>query len=72
MTASIVHVTSLTPGSDNPTKGILPTTNEITVLRYGEKAKTEQSSDGFYTQLIPAELLKEINIVDTPGWGCAS
>lgn len=48
-------------------EGILPTTNEITVLRYGDTAKTEQSSDGFYTQYIPADLLKEVNIVDTPG-----
>ena len=48
-------------------EGILPTTNEITVLKYGEKSKTEQSSDGFYTQTVPAELLKEVNIVDTPG-----
>ena len=47
--------------------GILPTTNEITVLKYGDEQKTEQSSDGFYTQLIPAQLLKEVNIVDTPG-----
>ena len=29
--------------------------------------KREQSSDGFYNLSIPAELLKEVNIVDTPG-----
>ena len=48
-------------------EGILPTTNEITVLKFGEKPRTEQSKDGFYTQLIPADLLREVNIVDTPG-----
>ena len=48
-------------------EGILPTTNEITVLKYGEKSATTQSKDGFYTQTVPAELLKEVNIVDTPG-----
>lgn len=48
-------------------EGILPTTNEITVLEYGDEAETKQSKDGFYTQLLPAELLREINIVDTPG-----
>jgi small GTP-binding protein len=48
-------------------EGILPTTNEITVLRYGEKITNEQSKDGFYTRTLPAELLKEVNIVDTPG-----
>ena len=48
-------------------EGILPTTNEITVLKFGDQMKTEQSKDGFYTQLIPADLLREVNIVDTPG-----
>jgi small GTP-binding protein len=48
-------------------EGILPTTNEITVLKYGDKNETKQSTDGFYTQTVPAELLKEVNIVDTPG-----
>ena len=48
-------------------EGILPTTNEITVLKYGETNEVKQSTDGFYTQTIPAELLKEVNIVDTPG-----
>ena len=48
-------------------EGILPTTNEITVLKYGDTNETKQSTDGFYTQTVPAELLKEVNIVDTPG-----
>ena len=48
-------------------EGILPTTNEITVLKFGDEPRTEQSKDGFYTQLIPADLLREVNIVDTPG-----
>ena len=48
-------------------EGILPTTNEITVLKHGDVNETKQSTDGFYTQFIPAELLKEVNIVDTPG-----
>jgi len=48
-------------------EGILPTTNEITVLKFGNEPRTEQSKDGFYTQLIPADLLREVNIVDTPG-----
>ena len=48
-------------------EGILPTTNEITVLKYGASNEVKQSTDGFYTQTIPAELLKEVNIVDTPG-----
>ena len=49
-------------------EGILPTTNEITVLKFGENStKRVQSEDGFYTQEIPVELLKQVSIVDTPG-----
>ena len=54
-------------GKKHLKEGILPTTNEITVLRHGDEARTEQSADGFYTQYIPADLLREVNIVDTPG-----
>ena len=48
-------------------EGILPTTNEITVLRYGERKAREQSEDGFFTYKIPAEILRQVRIVDTPG-----
>ena len=48
-------------------EGILPTTNEITVLRYGESKRRVQSEDGFYNQDIPVDLLKQVSIVDTPG-----
>ena len=46
-------------------EGILPTTNEITVLRYGESKQRVQSEDGFYNQDIPVDLLKQVSIVDT-------
>lgn len=48
-------------------EGILPTTNEISVLRYGEQEETKQSTDGYYERFLPSELLQAINIVDTPG-----
>jgi len=49
-------------------EGILPTTNEISVLRHGDgPERVEQDADGMYQRYLPAELLKEINIVDTPG-----
>ena len=54
-------------GKKHLKEGILPTTNEISVLRHGDAPRSEQSSDGFYTQYIPADLLREVNIVDTPG-----
>ena len=50
-------------------EGILPTTNEISILKYSESksAKIEQQSDGLFVQYLPAPLLQELNIVDTPG-----
>jgi predicted GTPase len=56
-------------GSKVLAEGVLPTTNEITVLRYGgEEARGDrQQADGFVERYIDAELLKELNIVDTPG-----
>ena len=54
-------------GEKHLKEGILPTTNEITVLRHGDVARTERSSDGFFTQFVPADVLREVNIVDTPG-----
>lgn len=48
-------------------EGILPTTNEITVLRYGERKSREQTEDGFFNLELPAERLQRVRIVDTPG-----
>ena len=50
-------------------EGILPTTNEITVIKYAERGeeRVEQDVDGLFVRYTAAELLKEINIVDTPG-----
>jgi len=50
-------------------EGILPTTNEISILRWAEdgQQRAEQDADGMYQRYLPADLLREINIVDTPG-----
>jgi len=48
-------------------EGILPTTNEVTLLEYAERAKAERKSDGQFVRYLPAELLRNIRIVDTPG-----
>ncbi|KAI3439432.1 G domain-containing protein [Psidium guajava] len=53
-------------------EGVVPTTNEITFLRYSEsdsdeKQRCERQPDGQYICYIPAPILKEIIIVDTPG-----
>ncbi|KAK9868744.1 hypothetical protein WJX84_002774 [Apatococcus fuscideae] len=42
--------------------GILPTTNEISVLKY-----SSDGSDSTFRDQLPADILREINIVDTPG-----
>jgi hypothetical protein len=47
-------------------EGVLPTTNEITVLRYGDpeapESERQQASDGFVERLVEAELLRELNV----------
>ncbi|BDA44834.1 probable transmembrane GTPase FZO-like, chloroplastic [Coccomyxa sp. Obi] len=51
-------------------EGILPTTNEISVLKFrGEEGPGEQErmEDGYMVRYLPAALLRDLNIVDTPG-----
>ncbi|KAH9552434.1 hypothetical protein CY35_09G066500 [Sphagnum magellanicum] len=53
-------------------EGVLPTTNEITLLRHaGEGGETQERSerhpDGHFLRFLPADLLKQMNLVDTPG-----
>ncbi|KAL5792944.1 hypothetical protein ACOSP7_001538 [Xanthoceras sorbifolium] len=53
-------------------EGVVPTTNEITFLRYSdvyseEQQRCERHPDGQYICYIPSPILKEMNIVDTPG-----
>eukprot|EP00198_Chlamydomonas_reinhardtii_P000476 XP_001689811.1 predicted protein [Chlamydomonas reinhardtii] len=57
-------------------EGILPTTNEISILKYSDTAPATsnpsqvqlvQQSDGLYVRYLPAKLLQDLNIVDTPG-----
>ncbi|EFJ53019.1 hypothetical protein VOLCADRAFT_120148 [Volvox carteri f. nagariensis] len=55
-------------------EGILPTTNEISILKYSATAgataataQLEQQADGLYVRYLPAKLLQDLSIVDTPG-----
>ncbi|XP_061358136.1 probable transmembrane GTPase FZO-like, chloroplastic isoform X2 [Gastrolobium bilobum] len=52
-------------------EGVVPTTNEITFLRYTdldiEEQRCERHPDGQYICYLPAPILKEMTIVDTPG-----
>ncbi|KAK9847358.1 hypothetical protein WJX84_004848 [Apatococcus fuscideae] len=49
--------------------GILPTTNEISVLKASTDGSdsTFRDQDGVFVRQLPADILREINIVDTPG-----
>ncbi len=47
--------------------GPIPTTERITILRYGEATGSSKSQDGAETVFHPAPLLKQISLVDTPG-----
>lgn len=47
-------------------EGITPTTDQITILKYGD-TKEEATADGTHTVSLPQERLRGIYIVDTPG-----
>nr|XP_024371207.1 probable transmembrane GTPase FZO-like, chloroplastic isoform X2 [Physcomitrium patens] len=53
-------------------EGVLPTTNEITVLRHSTdggdaEEREERHPDGHFLRFLPANILKQMNLVDTPG-----
>ena len=53
-------------GQDALPEGITPTTDEITVMRYGEQ-NTEFMDNGIHYISMPQDRLKGILLVDTPG-----
>ncbi|KAF9606424.1 hypothetical protein IFM89_025113 [Coptis chinensis] len=59
-------------GSRYLKEGVVPTTNEITLLCYSEmdtgaQERCEKHPDGQYICYLPAPILKNMNLVDTPG-----
>jgi small GTP-binding protein len=48
-------------------EGVTPTTAQIYILRFGEASDREVAEEGVMAVTYPAEFLREINIVDTPG-----
>lgn len=54
-------------GADYLKTGITPTTQDITILRYGGHLETRKVSAGETIVLAPAPLLRVVSIVDTPG-----
>ncbi len=47
--------------------GPVPTTDHVTILRHGASLERMTSQDGIETVFYPADLLKTISLVDTPG-----
>jgi len=54
-------------GAEISAEGVTPTTDRITVLRYGEEPVARERRDGVLERGHPNEFLREIAIVDTPG-----
>lgn len=48
-------------------EGVIPTTQEITLLRYGEGVVQHTDAQGMADVRYPADFLRDITIVDTPG-----
>jgi small GTP-binding protein len=48
-------------------EGVTPTTSLVTLLRHGDTAASQETREGLLERTYPAEFLREITIVDTPG-----
>jgi small GTP-binding protein len=48
-------------------EGVTPTTDRINLLRHGDAASEQLLSANLMERAYPAELLRELNLVDTPG-----
>src|SRR6266545_2038000 len=48
-------------------EGATPTTSRVTLVKWGEKINEEVVDENFAIYTYPLPLLKELNIVDTPG-----
>src|SRR5215510_3434483 len=48
-------------------EGCTPTTARVTLIKWGEKPGEQVVDEGFAVYTYPLPLLKELNIVDTPG-----
>ncbi len=48
-------------------EGVVPTTTQIIIMRYGEKSEQSQRARALLELHYPADFLQDISIVDTPG-----
>jgi small GTP-binding protein len=49
------------------TEGVTPTTSRIELLRYGDRRGRSPAGGDFEEITLPVEILREMNVVDTPG-----
>ncbi len=49
------------------TEGVIPTTSQLFLVRYGEEVSQSVSHDDLAVVHLPVEWLREVNLVDTPG-----
>ena len=54
-------------GQDLQEVGVTPTTSHVHLLKYGKEVTSKPLEAGVWLHTAPVELLKNINIVDTPG-----
>jgi small GTP-binding protein len=48
-------------------EGVIPTTHQVTILRYGPERAQLMQEPGLLELVYPADFLRDISIVDTPG-----
>ena len=48
-------------------EGVTPTTSRVTMIRWGEELKETVVDEGYSVVTFPLDLLKEVNVVDSPG-----
>ena len=48
-------------------EGVIPTTHQVTILRYGPQKAQLMCEQGLLELVYPADFLRDISIVDTPG-----
>src|SRR5947209_17090886 len=48
-------------------EGVIPTTNQVTMLRFGDQDRKSLRSAGILELNYPVDFLRDITVVDTPG-----
>ncbi len=54
-------------GEQYLTEGVIPTTSQLHVLRYGDEVQQTVDEQGIILLSLPVDWLREVNLVDTPG-----